>query len=435
MDSYQDNNDDCEFEMNEDLANERRIEQQLDDFRTKWKKEIQQRTVYGHVIHDKQKGQKQEEIMNKEEQAAHFFQRATELERNGKFYEAIEFYRAAMQLVPDIEFRMVQKGQQQEITTMGLNNQQENTDEDNLNKKTEKSQQDDNSIDSFRRINIDDGELSAICVKNFPQQTTHISSLPSEILIYIFRWVISSDLDVRSLEQCARVCRGFYKCARDTQLWKMICFKTWGLNTGNPSANINWRHMFINRPHVAFHGVYISRTTYIRQGEQSLDTFYAPWHLVEYYRYIRFFPDGIVLIYTSADEPRATVARLKSRYSIRDPSLIYGNYRLQHTRILIRAKRITQRAPTMSSTQRRSGKDLPPSDIEQTMHMEFEMTDVGKKKLHQLIWTQYEIKFTNKRTGEEGSTILDVANDQHAYPPLIFSRVKSYTLAAEQPLK
>ena len=40
-------------------------------------------------------------------------------------------------------------------------------------------------------------------------------------------------------------------------------------------------------------GVYISRTTYIRQGEQSLDTFYSPWHLVEYYRYIRFFPDGL----------------------------------------------------------------------------------------------------------------------------------------------
>lgn len=44
-------------------------------------------------------------------------------------------------------------------------------------------------------------------------------------------------------------------------------------------------------------GVYISRASYIRQGEQSLDTFYSPWHLVEYYRYIRFFPDGLSLIF------------------------------------------------------------------------------------------------------------------------------------------
>jgi hypothetical protein len=40
--------------MGEQRTNERRIEQQLDEFRNKWKKEIQQRTVYGHVIDDKQ---------------------------------------------------------------------------------------------------------------------------------------------------------------------------------------------------------------------------------------------------------------------------------------------------------------------------------------------------------------------------------------------
>lgn len=34
-----------------------------------------------------------------------------------------------------------------------------------------------------------------------------------------------------------------------------------------------------------FVGVYISKTTYIRQGEQSLDGFYRAWHQVEYYRY------------------------------------------------------------------------------------------------------------------------------------------------------
>lgn len=32
--------------------------------------------------------------------------------------------------------------------------------------------------------------------------------------MYIFRWVVSSDLDLRSLEQLSLVCRGFYICAR-----------------------------------------------------------------------------------------------------------------------------------------------------------------------------------------------------------------------------
>ena len=40
------------------------------------------------------------------------------------------------------------------------------------------------------------------------------TALPPEVLIYIFRWVVSSDLDLRALEQLSLVCRGFYICAR-----------------------------------------------------------------------------------------------------------------------------------------------------------------------------------------------------------------------------
>lgn len=51
--------------------------------------------------------------------------------------------------------------------------------------------------------------------------------------------------------------------------------------------------MFLQRPHLRFDGVYICRMTYVRQGEQSyIDQTYKPWYLVEYYRFIRVFPDG-----------------------------------------------------------------------------------------------------------------------------------------------
>ena len=36
--------------------------------------------------------------------------------------------------------------------------------------------------------------------------------------------------------------------------------------------------------------------SYIRIGEQSLDSFYKPCHLVEYYKYLRFFTDGKIII-------------------------------------------------------------------------------------------------------------------------------------------
>ncbi len=43
---------------------------------------------------------------------------------------------------------------------------------------------------------------------------------------------------------------------------------------------------------VDFPGCYISKCEYFREGEKSLDRYYRPFHVVQYYRYVRFFPDG-----------------------------------------------------------------------------------------------------------------------------------------------
>ena len=80
--------------------------------------------------------------------------------------------------------------------------------------------------------------------------------------------------------------------------------------------------MYLKRPRLNFDGVYISKSAYARAGEQGLDNFYQPWHLVEFYRYLRFFPDGTVLFLTSPDEPKLIVSKLKSN--------IYHNHPLVH---------------------------------------------------------------------------------------------------------
>lgn len=129
-----------------------------------------------------------------------------------------------------------------------------------------------------------------------------------EIILYILKWVVSSDLDLRSLEMCSRVCRGFYLCSRDPEIWRLACirykylnfnfinilnkfsYRAWGVNCGNsPKPYSSWRHMFIERSRLHFNGCYISKTTYIRQGENNFqDQFYRPCHLVAYYRYLRY---------------------------------------------------------------------------------------------------------------------------------------------------
>lgn len=58
----------------------------------------------------------------------------------------------------------------------------------------------------------------------------HISSLPMEILIAILKWVVSDQLDLRSLEKCSAVCRCFYVASRSPDLWRIICLNMWGAN-------------------------------------------------------------------------------------------------------------------------------------------------------------------------------------------------------------
>lgn len=84
--------------------------------------------------------------------------------------------------------------------------------------------------------------------------------------------------------------------------------------------------MYLNRPRLNLDGVYISKASYARAGEQSLDNFYRPWHLVEYYRYLRFFPDQTVLFLTSPDEPKLTVSKLKTPNQVSSTTNLGSNY-------------------------------------------------------------------------------------------------------------
>jgi hypothetical protein len=66
--------------------------------------------------------------------------------------------------------------------------------------------------------------------------------------------------------------------------------RVWGVNCGACEPKYqSWRDMYLQRPRLRYNGCYISKTSYIRDGENSFqDRFYRPWHLVEYFRYLRY---------------------------------------------------------------------------------------------------------------------------------------------------
>ena len=48
-------------------------------------------------------------------------------------------------------------------------------------------------------------KINSIVVFVFFFQMTHISAIPLELIMYIFKWVVSVELDMKSLDQLARV--------------------------------------------------------------------------------------------------------------------------------------------------------------------------------------------------------------------------------------
>ncbi|NIG60526.1 F-box only protein 9 [Pontoporia blainvillei] len=227
-----------------------------------------------------------------------------------------------------------------------------------------------------------------------------------EVLMYIFRWVVSSDLDLRSLEQLSQVCRGFYICARDPEIWRLACLKVWGRSCIKLVAYTSWREMFLERPRVRFDGVYISKTTYIRQGEQSLDGFYRAWHQVEYYRYIRFFPDGHVMMLTTPEEPQSIVPRLRTR-NTRTDAILLGHYRLSQD-IDNQTKVFAVITKKKEEDQLYSVLFLQPSPVYHSPSLKIP-----------------------RSTGETAVTAFEI---DKMYTPLLFARVRSYTAFSERPL-
>eukprot|EP00798_Chlamydomonas_sp_ICE-L_P027374 gene27374-4678_t len=91
---------------------------------------------------------------------------------------------------------------------------------------------------------------------------------------------------------------------------------------------------FIYQPHLRFDGVYVSRNTYVRRGIIEM-TARTPVHLVVYFRYYRFFPDGTLLYRTSP----ATINKVSKGMRNRDAAniqkvenLFLGRYILKGTK-------------------------------------------------------------------------------------------------------
>lgn len=295
----------------------------------------------------------------------------------------------------------------------------------------------------------------------------HIGDMPAEVLLYVLRWVVSGQLDLRSLDECARVCRGFYICARDPEIWRLACQRVWGAANARLARPLydSWRHMYRTRERVHLNGVYISKTSYFRYGENSFqDQFYRPMHLIEYYRYVRFFADGHAFMLTTPDAPATVVPRLV--YAPRQRAdLLYGTYQLGKissadgsdttttsgtVELQLRrnpkngASRANQSVPFGRRRRASNAAAGVDTDKNDTYHIDFRIRkaraltapadDDSEQQIRPsaLVWTNYEMHRAVNNTDRILSNRFELKTSM--YPPLVFSRVSDFHSVTSEPL-
>lgn len=397
------------------------LEDQLEDFRSQWQQELTNQNSNAGQARNKRQSQSIEN--ENEEKAKMLFLQGVSSEQNGMLYEAIEYYRRAMQIVPDIErkidyqaVRSPRGRTESESSISSLDAEDLNTDED--------------LVRHFQKLQMNNNANNT-CQPMYMQTSTHFSALPLELVIYIFKWVVTPDLDMKSLENLSQVCRGFYLCSRDEEIWRLACLRIWNVNVGKAKKFGGWRNMYIDRPHLHFNGCYMCKCTYYRPGEKSLDGFYRPIHIVEYYRYTRFFPDGTMLMMTSPEDPLVSISKLRSPHN-RVEGMLKGFYRLATDTVTGVLKR-TKQYDNSKSYYKYKRDQRQQNDPEQTFHVELQMLNVGDRKHVKLVWKSFFVSTVYRSTAEENTSHFELNNKN--YPPLIYSRVKSYSAFSTAPLE
>jgi len=186
-----------------------------------------------------------------------------------------------------------------------------------------------------------------------------LAAVPFELLLHILRFVALAD--VASFSRLAQVCKGLcYIVGTEDRIWRDVCKaafrrQVWDWNVsvgGKPpidgvlggddfAASVeedddeeekrtvpvdeellrlyhgSWREMFHLRPRLRYNGIYISTCNYHRSGGHSGTSLSwdTPVHIVTYFRYLRFYPDGTLLSLLTTHEPATVV------YSLSKPAL------------------------------------------------------------------------------------------------------------------
>ncbi|KAI0675714.1 hypothetical protein C8Q78DRAFT_964066 [Trametes maxima] len=170
------------------------------------------------------------------------------------------------------------------------------------------------------------------------QEGAPIEHLPDELLVMVLRL-----LDHTALERFGRVNRKARVVSLDASIWRpkvQRLLKPPQISDEEVFEALvlrymtDYRRVYIEHPRVRYDGVYIAVCHYIRNGLGE-NVWVNHSHLITYYRYLRFLPDGQVLSLLANEElaPAQVIPLLKP--TLRTKGFFIGTWYLDGTEVHI----------------------------------------------------------------------------------------------------
>lgn len=225
--------------------------------------------------------------------ALEMYEKGANAESTGLMRDAIIYYQQALRIHQDVEKLYRQKiHDESQLNKMSLLKIDDDTQAD-----------DDDATDQEYEDEVSPCHLLDI--------------LTDDILIEVCS--ILSYTDPRAHVSFSSTCSRISRLAFSSIVYRQICHQVYPYQVYSSSSiqlnnitkdqdqmvanwDFQWSSMLNDRPFIKFKGCYISRVTYISDGQRTI-SFYAPVKLVTYFRYLRFYPDGTAIKLTTTDEP------------------------------------------------------------------------------------------------------------------------------------
>ncbi|CAE7141810.1 unnamed protein product [Rhizoctonia solani] len=287
---------------------------ELDKFREQWKQEIRERTTGEHPSSPENKASSSNAPPSPSPTRVRrapidIYAEAVEKEQRGELNEALDLYRRAFRLDPNVDRAYHHRSITESLQALTLAPIKPSATQLPKPEPIHVAATSTHSIRTLISAFPPASELAFL--PEDERQPVPIARVPDELLLHVLKV-----LDISSIERFALVCRRARVLTVDPDLWRDFVTLTYvppqipttvALTEYITRFDYDMRRLYIELPRLRLDGVYIAVCHYVRPG-QSENLWANVDHLVTYHRYLRFLPDGRVLSLLDQNlEPREAV--------------------------------------------------------------------------------------------------------------------------------